>query len=64
LELSLTAADTLDLCISGLPARAACELRLEARSIATRTNAQGELHLTISEGRTGDGVLSCDEAAS
>ena len=64
LELSLTAADTLDLCISGLPARAACALQLETRSIATRTDARGELHLTISEGRTGDGVLQCEEAAS
>jgi hypothetical protein len=64
LELSLTAADTLELCVSGLPARAACELRLPTRSITTRTDARGELHLTLAEGRTGDGVLRCDEGAS
>jgi hypothetical protein len=64
LELSLTAADTLDLCVSGLPVRAACTLRLATRSISTRTDARGELHLTISEGRTGDSLLSCDEAGS
>jgi len=63
-ELSLTAADTLDLCITGLPARAACQLQLDTRSISTRTDGRGELHLTISEGRTGDSVLRCEEAAS
>ncbi|HET8935626.1 MAG TPA: endo alpha-1,4 polygalactosaminidase [Polyangiales bacterium] len=64
LELSLTAADTLDFCVSGLPAHAACTLQLGTRSIATRTDARGELHLTLAEPNTGLSLLSCDEAAS
>jgi hypothetical protein len=64
LELSLTAADSLDFCVSGLPARAACKLQLGTHTIATRTDARGELHLTLAESSTGLGLLSCDEAAS
>lgn len=64
LELSLKAPDTLDFCVSGLPARAACQLQLATHSIRTRTDARGELHITLAQSSTGMGVLSCDEAGS
>jgi hypothetical protein len=64
LELSLTAAEALELCISGLPANTACELQLPTHSISTRTDAHGDLHLTLAHGSTGDGLLSWEEQAS
>jgi hypothetical protein len=64
LQLSLSAADVLELRISHLPARSLCELALSDRRVRTRTDAQGELFLTLAHGHTGTAVLSWSESAA
>jgi hypothetical protein len=58
LQLSLTAAGALELCISGLPAHCWCELALPTRRLSTRSDARGELHVTLAQGSTGACVLT------